>query len=120
VPADHPHSVLIVEDDSDIRHSIARLIEDEGYLVMTARNGAEAIEVLKRARPCIVLLDLMMPIMDGWQVVGVMSADEFLKSIPVVVTSAFAAHAPLEPPVARVLSKPLDTAKLLAAIEAFC
>ena len=113
-------TVLIVEDDSDIRESVAGLLEDEGYRVLTARNGKEALDILQTCRPCVVLLDLMMPVMDGWQVVGVMSGDEFLKSIPVVVTSAFAAHAPLEPPVAQVLAKPLDLESVLRHVARFC
>lgn len=82
--------VLIVEDDFDIREVLADVLEEEGYVVAEAANGYEALEVLRRpdARPRLILLDLMMPVMSGWQFVAEQRQDPELSSIPVVIVSA--------------------------------
>src|SRR5688500_15806012 len=66
--------VLVVEDDPQIREVIAEVLTDEGYAVQTAENGREALQRLHESRPCVMLLDLMMPIMDGWQLLGQLAA----------------------------------------------
>jgi CheY-like chemotaxis protein len=58
--------LLVVEDDEDIRDFVALLLETEGYAVRTARNGAEALEVARDTPPRLILLDMRMPVMDGW------------------------------------------------------
>jgi CheY-like chemotaxis protein len=79
--------ILLVDDDPDILESTQYLVEAEGYEVDTARNGREALDRLAQRRPDVILLDLMMPVMDGWQFV-----DELRKgacaSVPVIVLSA--------------------------------
>ena len=61
------HSILVVDDDPDIRTSLAEILGDEGYRVAGARNGREALDYLRRrTRPSLILLDMMMPDMDGW------------------------------------------------------
>jgi two-component system chemotaxis response regulator CheY len=62
--------VLIVDDDPDILQTLALCLSTEGYRVLMASNGKEALEVLKSAHPAAILLDLMMPVMDGWQFVA--------------------------------------------------
>src|SRR5262249_4788770 len=59
--------VLVVDDDPYIVEALAELLRDEGYVVQTAANGLEALEQLRRACPDVILLDLMMPVMDGWE-----------------------------------------------------
>src|SRR5579862_4602951 len=60
--------ILIVDDDPDIRDSLKEVLEDEGYEVNGVANGREALDYLRKSpRPCVILLDLMMPVMDGWQ-----------------------------------------------------
>ena len=63
VPSEY---VLIVEDDDEIRDFVALLLGTEGYTVRTARNGAEALEIAGATRPRLILLDMRMPVMDGW------------------------------------------------------
>jgi len=79
--------ILLVDDDPDILESTQYLVEAEGYEVETARNGREALEKLTARKPDVILLDLMMPVMDGWQFV-----EELRKSpsasVPVIVLSA--------------------------------
>ena len=58
--------VLVVDDDPDILDALSEILEVEGYDVQRARNGREALQRLEQAMPDLVLLDLMMPVMDGW------------------------------------------------------
>jgi two-component system, sensor histidine kinase and response regulator len=111
-------SVLVVEDDDDIRESVAEVLKDDGFRVTTARNGSEAIESLRTHEPCVVLVDLMMPVMTGWELVSRMRADDSLARVPVVVTSAASERSP--PGVDRVLAKPIDLDALIRAVHDFC
>ena len=83
-------TVLVVEDDLDIRESIAETLDDEGFHVAAAANGREALRKLEGAggAPCVILLDLMMPDMDGWQFRKEQARNPTLATIPVVVVSA--------------------------------
>jgi CheY-like chemotaxis protein len=84
-----PNSILIVEDDFDIREALTQILRDEGYEVVGAGNGAEAMDVLHHNRAFgLILLDLMMPVMDGWQFRTEQQRDPALASIPVLVLSA--------------------------------
>jgi CheY-like chemotaxis protein len=80
--------ILIVEDEPDLREGLAMLFADEGYRVSTAGDGAAALARLRQGpRPSLVLLDLMMPVMDGWQFRAHQLADPALARIPVIVLS---------------------------------
>ncbi|MFL5262818.1 MAG: response regulator [Anaeromyxobacteraceae bacterium] len=80
--------VLVVEDDFAIRETLRELLEDEGYEVSWASNGREALELLAHRAPRVILLDLMMPVMDGWEFRVAQQRDPALARIPVVVISA--------------------------------
>lgn len=84
------HTVLVVEDDLDIRQALMDILEEHGFGVMGARDGAEALGLLASTSdlPCLILLDLMMPVMDGATFREVQLGDPRLASIPVVVLSA--------------------------------
>ena len=110
--------VLVVDDDLDIRESVAEVLRVEGYEVMVAEDGADALASMRAASPALVLLDLMMPGIDGWQVFHEMQRDPTLAGIPVCVISAVAAHAP--PAVAGSLQKPIPLTKLLQTVERHC
>jgi CheY-like chemotaxis protein len=111
-------SVLIVEDDRDIRECMADALEMEGYTVGLAGNGREALEVLRSgARPDLILLDLLMPVMSGWEFRQVQLSDPLLSGIPVVVVSA-SAPGGLRPD--RHLPKPFGIDELLEVVAAFC
>ena len=113
-------SVLIIDDEEGIRESLQLALELEGYDVHTAANGKEGLEVLDRIRrPCLILLDLMMPIMNGWEFAVAIGKSEPHKSIPVVVVSAFEDQAQ-ELPVRSVLKKPLDLSILLDVVDQWC
>lgn len=81
--------VLVVDDDRDIRELLVELLESEHYEVSSACDGQQALRKLLVQWPDIILLDLMMPIMSGWQFLHVQAEHPRLASIPVVVLSAF-------------------------------
>lgn len=114
-------TVLVVEDDEDVRDTFHDVLEDEGYDVLVASNGREALDVLGGgARPSVVLLDLMMPVMNGWQMLETLRADGELSKIPVVVVSAVGHPTSLPPGARSFLPKPVSVATLLAAVERHC
>jgi CheY-like chemotaxis protein len=123
-PSDCPSVVLVVEDDRDVRDAIVEVLEDSNYVTRAAGNGLEALEQLRSrdVRPCVILLDMMMPLMDGWQFRAVQQADPALSSIPVVVLSAHtsAREASELMHAAGFLRKPVQLGTLLAMVERFC
>lgn len=114
--------ILLVEDDADIRESIAELLEGEGHTVVAAENGAEALAQLEKmpALPDLILLDLMMPVKDGFQFRAEQRADARFAEVPVVVMSADPnLDARRELLAARsYIRKPIDIRALLAAAVA--
>jgi CheY-like chemotaxis protein len=82
------HTILVVDDDPHIRELIAQALIDEGYAVVTAGDGQAAVELVAMSPPALILLDLMMPRMAGWQVVSVLKTLPDAESIPVVLLSA--------------------------------
>jgi CheY-like chemotaxis protein len=82
--------VLIVDDDLDIRETLADVLEDRGFATITASNGLEALQLLRRiaAPPSVILLDLMMPVMDGYGFLEERKKDPTLSSIPVAIITA--------------------------------
>lgn len=112
--------VIIVDDDQDIRDTFGDLMRLRGYKVMLARDGQEALELLQRGpEPCVILLDLVMPVMDGWQLLSRLQVSHRLRHIPVVVISAHAAGTP-PAGVQRILRKPIDIADLYSAVAEHC
>lgn len=97
---------------------LRELLEDEGYRVLTARNGQEGLRLLEAARPQLVLADVMMPLLDGRSLCRAMQADARYRSIPVILMSAVA-----EPYLniqdcayTAFLTKPFDPDRVLAVI----
>jgi CheY-like chemotaxis protein len=112
-------TILVVEDDEDIRLTVAEILRDNGYEVDTAIHGVDALRKLEQARPRLMLLDLMMPVMDGVTLLQQIVGRPELRSIPVVV---FTAHdKPVEVPsemVVGTLRKPISMKELLQVVEA--
>lgn len=116
--------VLVVDDDADIREAMVEVFIDRDCAVIAASNGQEALDVLRRGpgRPCVILLDLMMPVMDGKTFCVELGKDPALRDIPVVVMSA---HANLNSvvvdiAVAAKLPKPVQVEPLLALVNTHC
>ena len=111
-------TVLVTDDEDAARRIIGTHLSREGYRVIYARSGPEALEIARRERPDAITLDIMMPQQDGWSVLQALKADPELSPIPVVLVSiaadrglAFALGA------AAVLTKPVDRAELAAALR---
>lgn len=117
-----PRSVLVVDDDVDIRFVVRMILEGQGYAVMEAADGAEALVRLREHRPCVILLDLMMPGVDGFQFRSQQVQDPSLADIPVVILSGGGGVAKKaeELGVAGHLIKPPDLRQLLAEVSRFC
>ena len=81
-------TVLVVDDERDIREAVAEVLRDEGFAVVDATDGADAIRQLRAHHPAVVLLDLMMPGMNGWEFCAARKGDPELSAIPVIVISA--------------------------------
>jgi CheY-like chemotaxis protein len=112
--------ILLVEDDKYIRESLEELLIDEGYEVATAKNGVEAFEVLESGRlPRVILLDLMMPIMDGFQFREKQLASLQFADIPVVAMSAYGDVGKNKEKlnVRAYLKKPVDIDDVLATVQ---
>lgn len=115
-------TILIVEDDADIVESLSDVLESEGYRVVTAANGVEGLNVLRdKGTPCLILLDLMMPVMSGGEFLAVLRRDDQFGTVPVVVVSAWPQEA------AKVskhsqgfVKKPVELDSLLETASGFC
>ena len=80
--------ILIVDDEDDILHFLDLVLREKGYEVETATGGQEALTKAQLMRPDLVLLDIMMPQMDGWEVLKLLRVDEETATIPVAMLSA--------------------------------
>jgi CheY-like chemotaxis protein len=117
-----PRSVLVVDDDDDMRTSLWHLLSDEGFHVHTAKNGRDALTCLQEIEaPCLILLDLMMPVMDGNQFLAERRRDAQLSSIPVVIMSAWTRDWKGKTlGVDAVVTKPVRPEDLLKLVERYC
>jgi CheY-like chemotaxis protein len=117
---DGARGVLVVDDDPDIRAFVSELLADEGYEVRAATNGLDALAVLTNWRPDVILLDLMMPVMDGWAFLARQRLNLELASIPVIVMSASynLSGGARRIAAADMLAKPFTIDHLLAKVEA--
>jgi CheY-like chemotaxis protein len=107
-----------VEDDADIREMIGELLQDEGYETALAKDGQEALDLLSTIRrPCLVLADLVMPVMDGWQLLNALSRDDRLATIPVIIVSGASMDLPSE---LQVIKKPADVSVLMQIVHEHC
>ena len=113
--------ILVVEDHADLRDMLVVLLESEGFAVRTAVNGAEALKRLEETRPSLILLDLMMPVMDGREFRHAQLNDPQLAAIPTVLITAHADPVLLgdlsQDLALPVLQKPVDSRVLLAVVE---
>jgi CheY-like chemotaxis protein len=111
--------VVLIDDDDDVRETLRDFVEYLGYRPVVAANGQEGLEVIRTLDelPCVILLDLMMPVMDGWQFLQVVGADATLSGIPVVISTSAPDRAPSGTP---ILPKPVDLEEFMAALRRLC
>lgn len=118
----HRGTILVVEDDLDIREVMRMVLEASGYEVLEAGDGAEALASVRAHRPSVILLDLMMPGMDGFQFRESQLQDPAIAAIPVVIVSGGGAvpERASELGAAGYLVKPTDVQRLLALMGDLC
>jgi CheY-like chemotaxis protein len=94
---------LVIDDSMLIRHTVCRFLESRGFKVETAANGIAALEILKLIRPDLIVTDLQMPQLSGYQLIDALKADNETAGIPILVLAA----------------KPLDDAPMDSRVHAF-
>lgn len=115
-----PRSILVIDDEEAIRETLRMAFELEGYQVYTAGNGQEALRMLREVpRPCLIVLDLMMPLMNGWEFSLALAEDVRLATVPIAVLTAFPERA--EQVRAKcILKKPIDLSTLFVVAHECC
>jgi two-component system response regulator VicR len=126
---DHPSTdkekektIICIEDEPAMIELVKLILTSRGYKVMAAMGGQEGLDMIQKAKPDVVLLDLMMPDMNGWDVYQQMKADEYMKTIPVIVVTAKAQNIDkvLGLHIAKVqdyITKPFSPAQLLRSVK---
>jgi CheY-like chemotaxis protein len=113
--------VLVVDDDPAIRGLVADALRDEGYSVDLAAHGREALEAIRTRRPATIVLDLMMPVMDGFTFMEACASEQLCENVPIVVISAV--HDALarihEVSVHACIAKPFDLDELIRTVTQF-
>jgi len=118
-----PHDyILVVDDDDAIRDSVVEALEDASYPVKSAHDGREALSILRQGDglPCLVLLDLMMPVMDGWAFAREQSQDPALADLPICVITAVGTSRPIPSDAVAVVRKPFKLKDLLDVVQQHC
>jgi CheY-like chemotaxis protein len=97
--------VLVVDDEQDILATLTELIEMAGCSTIVATNGVEALKIMRERLPCLIILDLLMPVMDGNEFLDALKKDPALSKVPVLISTSAPGRAPVGMPVA---TKPID------------
>ncbi len=113
--------VLVVDDDPAIRGLVGDALREEGYSVDLAAHGREALEAMRARRPSTVVLDLMMPIMDGFSFMEACHNEQLCDNVPIVVISAVhdALQRIREVPIHACIAKPFDLDELIRTVGQF-
>jgi CheY-like chemotaxis protein len=113
--------ILVVDDDPEVLTALSETLQAEGYAVRGARDGIEALEVIRECRPELIITDLLMPTMTGFELLGALHDDPELATIPTLIITA--ARGPEAAQPARgaqaIFPKPLDLDRLLRAINVY-
>lgn len=115
-----PDCVLVVDDDPSIRRLIVAALKRDGYVFAEAPNGREALQLMRSLRPAVVVLDLMMPVASGWDVLEERQQDAELRQIPVILISANRdpeVASAVDKGICAFLPKPFDIAVLSALVR---
>ncbi len=109
--------ILVIDDDPAILETVSEILEDEGYPVELATNGAEGLKVLDRMRPAVVVLDMRMPVLDGWRFARVLTERGIKLPILVMTAAQDARRWAQEIGADGFLAKPFDLMALIDAVE---
>jgi CheY-like chemotaxis protein len=112
--------ILVVDDDPEVLTALSETLEAEGYTVRGARDGIEALELIRECRPELIITDLLMPTMTGFELLGALHDDPELATIPtLIITAARGPEAQEARGAKAIFPKPLDLDRLLRAINVY-
>ncbi len=109
-------TVLVVDDEPVLRTIVREILHEEGYAVIEAADGSVMLEIMARERPDLVLMDVMMPGVDGREAYRALRSREDLPDVPVVMMSAGVRPIKLDPSIAGFMAKPFDISQLVALV----
>jgi CheY-like chemotaxis protein len=122
-PAPNAPTIVVAEDNADQRALYVSLLTGVGYRVLEAADGNEAVEIVRRARPGLVLMDVTMPGTSGWNAVRTLKQDMETHAIPIIVVTGLASSwdrdASLASGCDEYLAKPVPPAKLIEEVKKF-
>ena len=107
--------ILVVDDDASSRETLSDLLSQNGYSVASAENGRQALDYLRRSTPALILLDLMMPVMSGWEFLALKKTEPRLEPLPVVVMTGSGLVDDVD--AQAVLHKPIDFGVLIRTVK---
>ncbi len=111
--------ILLVEDDLDIRELVTEILIEEGFSVIAVADGAQAIALTKTITPCLILTDLMMPGMSGWDFINFLDKNKIWEQVPTVAMTADGTDAKFKRHVA-FLKKPVHIEDVLRVCHKHC
>ena len=116
------NKILLVEDHEEIWDFLSRRLKRRGFDVVIAQDGQQGLDMARAENPNVILLDMNLPVMDGWTFREIQGSDPALQTIPVVIISAISNVQQQRHPVpaAAYLPKPLNFALLLETVTRFC
>jgi two-component system cell cycle response regulator DivK len=114
-------TILLIEDNEQNQYLLTFLLEQHGYRVLAAADGARGIEAAKRAQPSLILLDIQLPLMDGYAVARALRQSEALQHVPIVAVTSYAMpgdrEKALEAGCNGYIEKPIDPATFVGEME---
>jgi two-component system alkaline phosphatase synthesis response regulator PhoP len=116
-------SIVVADDDPDILSIVAMSLETQGYDVYKATNGREAVDLVRDHHPDLIILDMMMPVMSGYEAITELKADDSTRGIPIIGLSAKAMATDMERAtdvgIDGYITKPFRIAQVLSVIEGY-
>jgi CheY-like chemotaxis protein len=109
--------ILVIDDDPSILATVSEILEEEGYSVVTATNGLEGLRAIERLRPAVILLDMRMPVLDGWGFARKLKERGIKLPILVITAAQDAGRWATEVGANGYLAKPFDLLELVTAVE---
>ena len=122
-PASHPPTIVVAEDNAEQRSLYVAVLTGVGYRVVEAADGAEAVEIVRRERPGLVLMDVTMPGTSGWNAVRTLKQDIETRAIPIIVVTGLASAWDRDASMAsgcdEYLAKPVPPMRLIEEVKKF-
>ena len=117
------NAILVADDDPDILSIVSMSLETQGYTVHKATNGREAVDLARQHHPDLILMDMMMPVVSGYEAIGELKADATTKDIVIVGLSAKAMATDMERAtdvgIDGYITKPFRIAQILSVVESY-